>query len=156
LILGAGAIAYQNGKAYAQQRANMSHPPAITGQWHIDSAELTVNGASTPHPYLTGSGLPVTDIFFEPTGHANLRATDKVLWRARTNYDETKHTLWMRWAGQGPALYSVSQPDPSHLELSSSEGSATFVLHLTKVALPQHYPLLDRGFHLVNEWPFER
>ncbi|AEU34711.1 hypothetical protein [Granulicella mallensis] len=157
LILGAGVMAYQDGEVYAQQRENRLHPPSITGQWHIDSAEITVNGISTPHPLLSGGGLPITDIFFEPTGHANLRATDRVLWRARTKYDETKHTFWMTWVGQGPADYNVSQPDPSHLVLASAgDVKNGYILHLTRVPLPQHYPLLDRGFHLINEWPFER
>ncbi len=29
-------------------------------------------------------------------------------------------------------------------------------LHLTRVPLPASSPLLDRGFHWVNEWSLER
>ena len=42
-----------------------------------------------------------------------------------------------------------------HLILKPSANDAG-ALHLERVSLPDRYPLLDRGFHLVNEWPLER
>jgi len=30
------------------------------------------------------------------------------------------------------------------------------VLTLTRTSIPNHYPLLDRGFHFVNQWGLER
>jgi len=158
LVLGVATMTERYVRIYAQEQANLRNPPAITGQWHIDAAEFAANGTSTPQPYFAGDGLPITDIFFEPTGRANLRAANEVLWRARTLYDGAGHTLWIVWAGQGDVLYDVYWADTSHVVLSPAAGSAKngYTLHLTKIPLPQHYPLLDRGSHLINEWPFER
>ena len=158
LVLGVGSLIFRYGEIYAQEQANLHNPPAITGQWHIDAAEFAANGTSTTQPYIAGDGLPITDIFFEPTGRANLRSANRVLWRARTRYDDAKHTLWIVWVGQGDVLYDVHWSDPSHLVLSPAAGGTKngYTLHLTRIPLPQHYPLLERGSHLVNEWPFER
>jgi len=31
-----------------------------------------------------------------------------------------------------------------------------FLLRLTRTPTPAHYPLLERGFHFINEWRYER
>jgi hypothetical protein len=30
------------------------------------------------------------------------------------------------------------------------------VVSLTRIPIPSHYPLLDRGFHFINQWGLER
>ncbi len=140
---------------YSKQLASQRHPPALTGEWHVDSATL----AGKPTPYLTGDGLPMTAIYFEPSGRVMLRATDDVLWRAGDKIDDKKHTLQLFSAGhQDAAVYAMTNPDPSHLVLTPTGKQARKdgALTLTRVPLPSHYPLLDRGFHLVNEWGLER
>jgi hypothetical protein len=39
---------------------------------------------------------------------------------------------------------------------TGENASADGTLHLSHIPLPSHYPLLDRGFHLINEWGPER
>ena len=138
------------GISYAHQAKSLKHPSPLTGQWHLDS---------TTKPYLTGDGMPMMDIFFEPSGRTMVRSSDGVLWRAGTTYDDKKHSLMLFSTGHdGAVLYAVTQPDPSHLVLTPTGKDAKNdgVLSLTRVPLPSHYPLLDRGFHFVNEWGLER
>jgi hypothetical protein len=148
-----------------------AHPGPLTGQWHLTSATTLANGQPIPTPYLTGDGLPLSDIFLEPSGRAMLRDTDSVLWRARAAFDDKKHTVRISAIGHpDPILYAITQPDPNHLILTpaptpnpkstSPKPSPTPApdptLALTRVPLPTHYPLLDRGFHFINEWGLER
>ncbi|MES2393527.1 MAG: hypothetical protein V4555_17960 [Acidobacteriota bacterium] len=140
-------------KGYARQLANERHPSVFTGQWHIDSA--TLNGQ--PKPYTTGEGLPATDFFLDPSGAAMTRASD-ALWRGGYHADDKKHTLGIGSVGHGGVTYAVTQPDPNHVTLTPTGDDAKTepTLQLTRVPLPSHYPLEDRGFHWINEWGLER
>ena len=140
-----------NSQGYAQQLASEHHPPPLTGEWHLISATK---------PFLTGDGVPLADLVFEPTGHVMYRSSDGVLWRGGSNTDNKKHTLQLYCVGHDgpPPVYAVSQPDPAHLTLTptSEDAKNEGVLMFVRVPLPSHYPLLDRGFHFVNEWGLER
>jgi hypothetical protein len=142
-------------KSYAHQLARQRQPLPRTGQWHVDSA--TLNGKPSPIP--TGDGLPLTDIFLEPTGRTMLRDSATVLWRAGTDFDDKKHTLTLYTeTADHPFEFTFAQPDPMHLLLTATgkDAKTTPALALTRVPLPAHYPLQERGFHWVNEWGLER
>ena len=142
------------GISYAHQLKSLKHPSPFTGEWHVDSSLL----GGQPAPYLTGDGKPMTAIFFEPSGRTMLRASDQALWRAGSEYDAKKHTLSLASEAGGHVVYAIQQPDPAHLVLTPTGKSSktASVLALTRVPLPTNYPLLDRGFHFVNEWGLER
>jgi hypothetical protein len=149
LLLAVLPAVFQLQKGYAQQLASQRNPPPITGQWHL---------ASATKPYVTGDGLPMTDIFFEPSSRTMLRDSATVLWRAYAKADDKKHTLFLVTESNDPVTYAMTQPDPTHLVLKPT-GDATKTagtLTLVRVPLPSHYPLQDRGFHFVNEWGLER
>jgi len=155
LLLFAGFASFQLGKAVSHQRASQRNPPPITGQWHVDSALL--NGQ--PKPFLTGDGQPMTDIFLEPSSRTMVRDSATVLWRGGFHIDDKKHTVNFGTVGSGDnTIYALAQPDPNHLILTPTgkEAKTVGTLTLTRVPLPTHYPLLDRGFHWVNEWGLER
>jgi len=154
-LLVAAQGAWQMYQPYSRQRAAMMHPSQWVGQWHLDSA--TLNGQ--PRPFLTGDGLPMTDIFVEPTGRAMLRDSATVLWRAGFRVDDKKHTVRIGSIFQDhPIAYTMTQPDPAHILLTpiDKDAKTASTLTLTRIPLPTHYPLLDRGFHFVNEWGLER
>jgi hypothetical protein len=143
------------GFRYLQQWNSLHHPSAFVGQWHVDTA--TMNGR--PKPYLTGDSQPMTDIFMEPSGRTMLRDATNVLWRGNILIDDKKHTLKLGSTGhEGSVDYAISQPDASHLVLTPTgkEAKTEAVVSLSRVPLPAHYPLLDRGFHWINEWGLER
>ncbi len=142
------------GMGYARELKSLKHPSPFTGEWQVDSSLL----GGRPAPYLTGDGKPMTAIFFEPSGATMLRASDQALWRAGSKYDAKKNTLSLNSEVGDRVVYSIQRPDPAHLVLTPTGKSTktASVLTLTRVALPTHYPLLDRGFHFVNEWGLER
>lgn len=133
------------------ERANTAHPSPLVGIWRVEGATL---------PYLTADGLPMTAMSLEPNGRAMLRASDDALWRAVTEYDARQQTLQVEPIGINEYVrYAITQPDEIHLVLtpvksypSSGFGTLTFV----RVPTPKSYPLLERGFHWVNEWGLER
>jgi hypothetical protein len=131
----------------AQEHANIAHPQPLTGIWQVESAT---------RPYLTADGLPMTAMSLEPNGRAMLRASDNALWRAVAKYDGNKHTLQIQPIGLSePITYTFSQPDTTHLILTPTQPDAG-TLTLSKIPTPASYPLLDRGFHWINEWGLER
>jgi hypothetical protein len=155
LVVTLAMASWELGHAVAEQHASERHPGPFVGQWHLESA--TLNGK--PSAYPTGDGLPLADIFSEPSGRANFRDTSGVLWRGGFRFDDKKHTFRLGSVGhEGNGVYSASQPDPSHLVLTPTGDAAKTeaTLTLVRVPLPSHYPLLERGFHFVNEWGLER
>jgi hypothetical protein len=142
-------------ESFAQQLDRSRNPHALTGQWHVDSATATIEGQNISKPVFTGNGLPMADLFLEPNGRLTLRDSSGVLWRAGADVQTKSGTFALYRESEDPIVYSFSQPDPAHLVLTPTDG-VNGTLHLTRVPLPTHYPLLERGFHFVNEWPLER
>jgi len=149
LLLAVLPSVFQLQKGYAQQLISERNPPPLTGQWHLTSATK---------PYVTGDGLPMTDVFFEPSGRTMLRDSATVLWRAYAKPDDKRHTLFLVSGSSAPITYALTQPDPTHLVLTPTgkDTKDDGTLTLVRVPLPSHYPLEDRGFHFVNEWGLER
>jgi hypothetical protein len=144
-------------QSFARTQASLRHPGGFTGQWHVDSTIATLVGQTVSGPVIASDGRPITDFFLEPNGRVMLRDSDGVLWRAGVDIESKNHTFSLFRDGHDPLLYSFSQPDPMHLVLTpSGDTPASGALYLTRVPLPDHYPLLDRGFHFVNEWALER
>jgi hypothetical protein len=82
-----------------------------------------------------------------------------VLWRSGMHFDMKKHTVSLGTSGMdAPIVYNFTRPDPDHFILTptGNDAKTAGTLTLTRVPLPTHYPLLDRGFHFVNEWGLER
>jgi hypothetical protein len=142
-------------QSFAQQLARARNPHALTGQWHVDSATATINGQNVFRPVVTGNGLPMTELFLEPNGRLTLRDSSGLLWRAGADVQHNNETFALYRESEAPIIYTFSQPDSTHLILTPAD-SGNGTLYLTRVPLPSRYPLLDSGFHLVNEWPLER
>ena len=83
-----------------------------------------------------------------------VRAADGSLWGGST-YRTGETILRFGAPGLPSVTFAIAQPDPAHLVLTPTTGGGS-ELRLTRVPLPSHYPLLERGFHLVNEWGLER
>ena len=138
---------YRLGPQTLRELHNIAHPGPLTGLWHVDHAT---------QPYITGDGLPMTVLSLEPNGRAMLRASDNALWRATGTCNPADHTLRITPIGRGlVTLYTYTQPDATHLVLTPLQGQRG-VLTLSRIPTPAKYPLLERGFHWVNEWGLER
>jgi hypothetical protein len=130
-------------RQHALEETNLRHPSPLAGEWHLDAGTL-----------LTGEGVAMSDLVLEPDGRLNVRAADGSLWGGSA-YRHGAPQLRIAGPGLPDITYAISQPDPAHLILTPTTSDAT-PLHLTRVPLPAHYPLQERGFHLVNEWGLER
>jgi hypothetical protein len=143
--------------SYHQTRGELAgerHPAALSGQWHIDSSISA--DSHEPLPLLSGSGSPQTDLFLEPSGRVNLRSADRRLWGGG-RYSAEQHQLTLVSAMRETLLYNFTQPDADHLLLTPAPSFTRYpAFTLTRVPLPQSYPLYERKPHLVEEWGFER
>jgi hypothetical protein len=146
-------------------------PSPLLGAWHLDATH-PASGA-----FIDPEGLPITDLYVAPSGRAYTRSTDGELWLSVVNFDPKKHTVRISCYFIGaPTNYAWQLSDPNHLILTSvppnppnppkldpkhkpAMPAAPFtpaVLTLTRTPTPTHYPLLERGFHFINEWRYER
>jgi len=137
-------------QSFARTQVSLHHPNPFTGEWRVQ-------GQAVPGTVITGGGRPMTDLFVEPNGRATLRDDTGELWRAGVSINDKDGNFALYRDHEAPLVYSFQQPDPTHLVLKlSANDAATGALYLERVPLPDRYPLLERGFHLVNEWPLER
>ena len=146
-------------------------PSPLVGAWHLD-ATRPASGA-----FIDPKGLPITDLYVAPSSRAYTRSTDGQLWLSGVNLDLKKHTVRINcyfidpptnyaWQLSDPnhlILTSVPptspKPDPKHKAAAPTKPAAPFtpaVLTLTRTPTPDHYPLLERGFHFISEWRYER
>ncbi len=149
-------------------QAAIRTPSPLAGAWHLDATH-PASGA-----FIDPEGRPVTDLYVAPSGRAYTRSTDGELWLSGVNLDSKKHTVRIDCYFIGPPTnYAWQLSDPNHLILTSvppdppkpdpkrklERPAVPFspaVLTLTRIPTPAHYPLLERGFHFINEWRYER
>jgi hypothetical protein len=143
-------------------------PSPLIGAWHLDP------GHAASGAFITPEGLPVTDLYVDTIVRGFGRSTDGELWRTGLKVDARAHTVRINCYTSRPVTYAWQMPDLDHLILTSTppekplpkakEKSETkpapafipAVITMTRVSVPAHYPLLERGFHLVNQWGLER
>lgn len=140
----------------------------LVGAWHVDAAH-PASGA-----FIDPDGIAVTDLYVAPSGRAYTRSADGELWLSGVDLDTKEHTAEIDcYFINPPTKYAWQLSDPNHLVLTTvpappskptSENKSAkpappmkpAVLTLTRTPTPEHYPLLERGFHLVSEWRYER
>ena len=148
------------GIAWHKTQVAARTPSPLVGAWHLEPIH-PASGA-----FITGGGLPASDLYVDTVSRAFTRSTDGVLWRTNLNLNTSTHTISIRPYGGQPVKYSWHMPDPDHLTLTAVP-EETFkqkavpktppaVLTFSRTPTLAHYPLLDRGFHFVNEWGLER
>ena len=116
--------------------------------------------------FVTPEGLPATDLYVDTTSRAFTRSSDGALWRTGLKLDAEKYTVGIGGVGRKAVTYAWHMPDGDHVVLKSippevPKGKSTppftaDMIALTRTPVPSHYPLLDRGFHFVNQWGLER
>jgi hypothetical protein len=137
--------------------ANAQSP--LLGAWHLDPIHPATGS------FLTPEGLPASDLYIDTPVRAFTRSTDGVLWRTELEPNFAQHTLQVSLWTRPRITYSWQMPDPNHLTLTSlppekpdpkARPFTPDTLTFTRTPIPSHYPLLDRGFHFINEWGLER
>jgi hypothetical protein len=150
------------GYRWMQNRKETAVSTPLVGAWHVDGT--TPESAALRDP----ENGPISDIYIDSNIRAFSRGTGGELWRTRLHQDTTKHAISINIYSYDNRHFSYAMPDQNHLILtevpSKEKGKAKPASNplppakvlLTRIPVPTHYPLLDRGFHLVNEWGFER
>jgi hypothetical protein len=151
-----------------QLQVALRTPSPLVGAWHLD-AFYPASGA-----FIDPEGVPITDLYVAPSSRAYTRSTDGELWLSRVDLNPKIHTVRINcYFIAAPTNYAWQLSDPNHLILTSvppdqpkpgpkhkpAKAAAPFtpaVLTLTRTPTPDHYPLLERGFHFISEWRYER
>jgi hypothetical protein len=161
-------FSYYTSIGWFHSQAEIKKQTPLVGAWKLD-ANHPATGS-----FITGEGLPATDLYIDTSVRAFTRAQDGALWRTYLNIDPKAHTVEINDFPTPGVKYSYQMADNDHLTLTSvppekpkpdpkaktpPEPEKPFtpaVVALTRTPIPSHYPLLDRGFHLVNQWGLER
>jgi hypothetical protein len=137
---------YKYGGLWKVRNAASTVQSPLLGAWKVDAAHPP-SGA-----FVTPEGLPATELYIDSVARAFLRSTDRQLWRTRLNVDGGAHKIQITGYAKDPLDYAWFMPDANHLLLKSKSD----VVALTRTPVAAHYPLMERGFHFVNEWGLER
>jgi hypothetical protein len=140
----------------------------LVGAWRLDPTHPATGS------FVTGEGLPATNLYVDTAVRAFTRASDGALWRTYLQIDPKDHTVEINDFPTPGVKYSYQMPDNDHLILTSTPPEkpkpdpkaktppkpepafVASVVSLTRIPIPANYPLLDRGFHYVNQWGLER
>jgi hypothetical protein len=159
------------GIGWHREQVEARTPTPLFGAWHLDSTHPPRG------PFVVGNDLPVRDFYVDAANRAYRRSTDGTLWNTsiQMGHDANKITFL---SGR-PTTYAWQMVDANHLTLTTTppkappakkaeldaktqpeaQPAAPFVpqvLTFTRMPIPDHYPLLDRGFHWISPWAFER
>ena len=128
-----------------QQATNVA---PFAGQWHVQSSEL----AGRASPLVLQDQSLVTDLFIEPFGALNVRTSSGALLDGDVHFNEAKRNVRLDIGlSDHPIVYTLAQPDPTHLLLTpkGADSDSQPTLSLVRVTLPAHYPLLDNRPRMV-------
>jgi hypothetical protein len=126
---------------FSYLKSNGSKNAPIYGIWNADS--------------FTGP-IGWRQLTIHVPGRLHVRDADGERASFSSTYDESKHTLKVssaRWKQEGEFTYS--QPDPQHLTLRGSVNGNPVVAEFHRLD-DSRLLLLSRGFHWINEDPFNR
>jgi hypothetical protein len=73
----------------------------------------------------------------------------------RAEDDPATSTLALFTSSGEKTVMAYSRPEPEHLVLTGSYMNDTLTVHLRKFD-PSKYLLINRGFHWINEFPYNR
>lgn len=137
----------------ARHRA-MPPPPETYGMFQVEAFERVAAGASPPAAPWSTLALG--------RGRLTLRRADGSGRSIRVRVDAAKRRLELAVApggasppGEGPVSLAYERPDPEHLRLEGEFEGERVVVALKKVPEPPSL-LMSRGFHWVNEFPYNR
>jgi len=138
--------------AYKETYINPKRPP-LYGLYDVESFKR--NGQELP--------LLVTDktlwkkVSIEYPGYFSIRLMDDLAKGYNAEYDAAKNTVTLseREDKSRKSVLAYSRPDGDHVVLEGALGSDPVSIRLRKVDTSK-FLLLNRGFHWINELPFNR
>ncbi len=144
VCIACGTNAWGTWTVYHMKLEALSNPPGFVGKWQIDG-QSGMRG---------GDGQPIKTVFFDPNSDMMLQDAQGAMWRSRSIYQQQTRTLRVLYEAGGFMMFTVDQGDANNLQLTPKGPTAAQMgtVKLTRVPIPQRYPLLDPKFHWVNEF----
>lgn len=159
-VLYLGYVLFTNAQAYLEYPSQFgpgTDRPPIYGTFEVE--EFVRNGRTAP-PLLTDASrwrrLTVTSAMA-----LSVRSMDGSLHRYQTKYAPAQHgvafSAWEPKKGEPDeqGTFSYSQPDPDHLVLQGTLLDDALAVKLRRLDAAKLL-LVNRGFHWVSEFPFNR
>jgi hypothetical protein len=145
--------AYQANKTYA----HLAPKPPLHGVWEVE--EFVMDGSVRP-PLLTDTER-WRQVLFEYPEYVSFQLMQKSEGRSRRNYglkvDSKKKTLTLQTldTAKKETVFSYRQPKPGILTLEGTLEGKEIRARLRRID-ESEFLLISRGFHWINELPFNR
>jgi uncharacterized membrane protein YphA (DoxX/SURF4 family) len=138
--------------AYAETYIHPKRPP-IYGLYEVET--FARNGQELPP--LTTDKTRWKKVAIQYPTYLGIRMMDDSPKGYSAEYDAAKNTVALTEAANksNKSVLTYSIPDADHLALAGSLGSDTLTIRLHKVDASK-FLLVNRGFHWINELPFNR
>ena len=127
--------------------------PPVYGIWDVES--MSKNGVQqTP---LLSDSLQIRRVIFGGLSRATFRTMSDSVERFSMKVDSVKHELALtgRFDPKLAQVLTYTRPDSDHLELSGKLGSDSLVMRLRRLD-DNRFLLMNRGFHWIQELPYNR
>ena len=147
-----GIHTYQSSQGWKSYGGGAPKSP-LYGIWDIDS--MSIDGELRP-PLLTDSARYRHAVFQAPTG-VTFQRMDQTFLRYGATIDTVAHTISLKKGTDSTwrAMLSYQRPTPTHLALEGDVDGKHIRMLMTLHDL-QKFLLVSRGFHWVQEQPFNR
>jgi len=157
VVVFVGLIVSQNitrGLEYYRTLIGPNAPkPPVYGIWDVES--LTKNGVDQP-PLLSDS-TRLKRIIFGGFSRATCRLMSDSVERYAAKFDSVKHEIALtgRFNPKAARTMSYTRPDANHLVLTGTLGNDSVVVRLRRFD-ENRFLLMNRGYHWIQELPFNR
>lgn len=125
--------------------------PKLNGLYDVD---LFVLGKDTLPP-LTTDPIRWRQLSIAWNGYARVRLMNDSIWRLDMEVDTTLHNMSLKHFNAEAFYFKYSAPDLEHFELKGRTNSDSLYIRFKRRNI-KDFRLLKRGFHWVNEYPFNR
>ncbi|MBL8231326.1 MAG: hypothetical protein JNL98_22720 [Bryobacterales bacterium] len=146
-----GLLAAETYQGYVGERewGDLAPKPALAGVYHVQ--EFSSNGRTYEYPET--HHLAWRYFTIGRSGGAVLRMNGS-LERMRLKVD-TSTRLILANQGESAFTWKYTEPDATHLEVSGDLEGEHFSARLRRMN-DREFPLINRGFHWISEFPFNR
>ena len=138
--------------AYKERNGNEKRPP-LYGLYDVES--FTRNGQELP-PLITDPAR-WKKVFIQHARFLGIQMMDDSPKYYNSEYDAAKHTIALSQAADKSHtnVLSYAWLDADHVVLQGDLGTNTLSVHMRKIDMSK-FLLVNRGFHWINELPFNR
>jgi hypothetical protein len=139
----------------ARSRPNPTVSEGVIGTWEVDEF---IRDGQVVAPTLAEAARwrTVTLAVYKGSGRFLYRQVDDTYDRLELQQDEAKKALSLTPIAGPKRTLHYTQPDKDHLTLTGDFDGHALAVKLHRRTATRSFRLLDRGFHWVNEAPYNR